>query len=77
MREGSLTSLEKGVLFQKGSSMNPRNKMGVLLWFLYMGGCQNDGLFLGTLHIRCRMLIGYPKRYHNFDNHSYVYVCTS
>ena len=26
-----------------------------------MGGCQNDGLFLGTLNIRCRIIIGIQK----------------
>ena len=25
--------------------------------------------FLGTLNIRCRIIIGTPKRGHNFDNH--------
>ena len=34
-----------------------------------MGGCQNFGLFLGALNIRCR--IRDPKRDHNFDNHPY------
>ena len=34
-----------------------------------MGGCQNYGPFLGTLHIRCRIIIGIQKRDHNFDNH--------
>ena len=28
---------------------------------IYMGGCQNDGLFSGTLNIRCRIIIGIPK----------------
>ena len=37
----------------------------------YKGGCQNYGPFLGTLNIRCRIIIGYPKRDHNFDNHPY------
>ena len=26
-----------------------------------MGGCQNDGSFLGTLNIRCRIIIGTQK----------------
>ena len=26
----------------------------------YMGGCQNYGPFLGTLNIRCRIIIGTP-----------------
>ena len=26
-----------------------------------MGGCQNYGLFLGTLNIRCRIIIGIQK----------------
>ena len=33
------------------------------------GGCQNCGPFLSTLYIRCRIILGYPKRDHNFDNH--------
>ena len=28
----------------------------------YMGGCQNYGSFLGTLNIRCRIIIGIQKR---------------
>ena len=36
-----------------------------------MGGCQNYGPFLGTLNIRCRIIIGMQKRDHNFDNHPY------
>ena len=27
----------------------------------YMGGCQNSGPFLGTLNIRCRIIIGIQK----------------
>ena len=27
----------------------------------YIDGCQNYGPFLGTLNIRCRILIGNPK----------------
>ena len=27
----------------------------------YIGGCQNYGPFLGTLNIRCRILIGIQK----------------
>ena len=34
-----------------------------------MGVCQNYGPFLGTLNIRCRIIIGIQKRDHNFDNH--------
>ena len=29
--------------------------------YVYMGGCQNYGPFLGTLNIRCRILIGTQK----------------
>ena len=29
--------------------------------YIYMGGCQNDGSFLGTLNIRCRIIIGIQK----------------
>ena len=28
---------------------------------MYMGGCQNYGPFLGTLNIRCRIMIGIQK----------------
>ena len=28
---------------------------------IYMGGCQNDGPFLGTLNIRGRIVIGIQK----------------
>ena len=38
----------------------------------YMGGGQNYGLFLGTLHIRCRIIIGIQKGIINFDNHPYA-----
>ena len=27
----------------------------------HMGGCQNHGPFLGTLHIRCRIIIGIQR----------------
>ena len=37
-----------------------------------MGGCQNYGTFLGTLNIRCRIIMGIQKGDHNFDNHPYV-----
>ena len=50
--------------------------VGVLL-DKHMGGgsCQKSyGPFLGTLHNRCRILKGDPKRDHQFDNHSYVYI---
>ena len=36
-----------------------------------MGGCQNYTSFLGTLDIRCRIIIGTQKGTHNFDNHPY------
>ena len=39
----------------------------------YMGDCQNYGPFLCTLDIRCRIMIGTPKRDHNFDNHPHAY----
>ena len=35
-----------------------------------MGGCQNSGLFLGTLNIRRRIIIRI-QRDHNVDNHPY------
>ena len=36
-----------------------------------LGGCQNYGPFLGTLNIRGRIILGNPKRDHNFDNHPF------
>ena len=33
------------------------------------GWLSNYGPYLGTLNIRCRILIGIPKRDHDFDNH--------
>ena len=39
--------------------------------YIYMGGCQNYGPFLGTLNIRGRIIIGTPKRDHNFDDQPY------
>ena len=32
------------------------------VFLLYMGGCQNYGPFLGTLNIRCRIIIGTQKK---------------
>ena len=37
-----------------------------------MGGCQNYGLFLGTLNIRCHIILGTQKRDLSFDNHPFV-----
>ena len=37
----------------------------------HMGGCQNYGPFLGTLNIRCRIIMGIQKD-HDFDNHPHV-----
>ena len=38
----------------------------------YMGGCRNYCPFLGTLNIRCRIVIGIQiKRDHNFDSQGY------
>ena len=37
-----------------------------------MGSYQNYGPFWGTLNNRCRVIIGTPKRDHNFDNHPYA-----
>ena len=39
---------------------------------LDMGSCLNDGPFLGTLNIRCRIIIRTPKRDHNCDNHPHA-----
>ena len=42
--------------------------LGVILWFRvttriehHVGGCQNSGPFLGTLTIRCRIIMGIQK----------------
>ena len=40
----------------------------------YMGGCQNYDPFLGTLDIRCRIIIGTQKGDHNFDSHPNTYI---
>ena len=37
-----------------------------------MGGCQNYVPFLDNLNIRGRIIIGTPKKDHNFDNHTYA-----
>ena len=37
----------------------------------YMGGCQNDGPFLGPYYTTAPNILGYPKKGHNFDNHPY------
>ena len=29
--------------------------------YIYMGSCQNYGPFLGTLNIRCRIILGIQK----------------
>ena len=53
---------------------------------IYMGGCQNHGPFLGTLNIRCRIIIGTQKRtiilttthihlYIYIYIHIYIYIC--
>ena len=34
-----------------------------------MDFCQNFGPFLGTLNIRCRIVIGIQEGDHNFANH--------
>ena len=34
------------------------SKQSALNVYLYMGGCQNYGPFLGTLNIGCRIVIG-------------------
>ena len=36
-------------------------KLHFSLLTAHMGDCQNYGLFLGTLHIRCRIIIGIQK----------------
>ena len=38
-----------------------RSSMLFLRVSTYMGGCQNYGPFLGTLNIRCRIIIGIQK----------------
>ena len=34
----------------------------IIYIYIYMGGCQNYGPFLGTLNIRGRIIMGTPKR---------------
>ena len=33
----------------------------MIIYLIYIGGCQNYGPFLGTLNIRCRIIIGIQK----------------
>ena len=40
---------------------------------IHLGGCQNYGPFLGTLNIRCCIIIGNQKGT-NFDNRPYIYI---
>ena len=55
-----------------GSSQVWKPPLPTLPFFTdHMGGCRNYGPFLGTLNIRCRIIIGIQKRDPNFDNHPY------
>ena len=38
----------------------------------HMGGCQNYGPFMGTLNIRCRIILSTPKRDPILENYPYV-----
>ena len=38
---------------------------------IYMGGCQNYGPFLGPYYNTAPIILGTPKRDHNFDNYPY------
>ena len=40
--------------------------------YVYLGGCQNYGPFLGPYYNELTYYLGYPKRDHNFDNHPFV-----
>ena len=43
--------------------------------YVYMGGCQNWGPFLGTLNHRCRIIIGTQKRTIILTTtHIYIYI---
>ena len=39
-----------------------------------MGGCQNDGPFLGTLNNRCRIIIGTQKGTIISTTTQYIYI---
>ena len=46
--------------------------------YIYMGSCQNDGPFLGTLNIRSRIIIGIQKGTIILTTtHIYVYIIFS
>ena len=47
------------------------NKMEATIMGLYRAVVKILPPFLGTLNIRGRIIIGDPKRNHNFDNHPY------
>ena len=47
------------------------------LRLINMGGCQNYGPSLGTLNIRCPIILGTQKRDHNFDNPPYGLAFTN
>ena len=49
----------KGALRRRPKVSEPPHTWG--LWVKDMGGCQNYGPFLGTLNIRCRIIIGTQK----------------
>ena len=42
--------------------------------YVYMGGCQNWGPFLGTLNHRCRIIIGTQKRTIILTTTQYKYI---
>ena len=43
----------------------------------YLCGCQNYGPFLGTLNNGCHIIIGTPKKDHNFDNYAFGALASS
>ena len=47
-----------GLLYLEGRADLVRR---LITFITHMGGCQNYGPFLGTLDIRCRIIIGIQK----------------
>ena len=55
-QEGSISMVQEADAPEDGS-----REVWCTILVLYMGGCQNCGPFLGTLNIRCRIIIGAQK----------------
>ena len=49
------------VVNHKGKRLKVGPRGGGYHIYIYVGVCQNYGPFLGTLNIRCRIIIGIPK----------------